>query len=37
MCPNDLALEIQQVVMVVETCESVEPQQGHAELSSHFF
>lgn len=37
MCPNDVALEIQQVVMVVETRESVQPQQGHAELSSHFF
>lgn len=37
VCPDDVALEIQQVVMVVETGQSVQPQQGHAELSSHFF
>lgn len=37
VCPDDVGLQIQQVVMVIETGQSVQPQQGHAELSAHFF
>ena len=35
MRPDDITLQIQQVLMVAEPRQPLQPQQGHTELGSH--